>query len=80
MSRLFCHLSFVDIYKSLENFCSSRTKYILTTNFINREGGFDNVDIRSGDYRPIDLFSDPFNFPDTPGIDLMTIGEALSRR
>ena len=62
----FAHLSFVDIYKSLENFCSSRTKYILTTNFINHEGGFDNVDIRSGDYRPIDLFSDPFYFPNTP--------------
>ena len=45
--------SFFDIYKSLENFCSSRTKYILTTNFINHEGGFDNLDIRSGDYRPI---------------------------
>ena len=56
------HLSFIDIHKTLQNFVSSETKYLMTTTHIN-SGKFENLDISSGDYRKIDLFSAPFGFP-----------------
>jgi len=58
----FIHLSYYDIYKSLFNYASSSIRYILTTSYIN-SSGFKNIDIRTGDGRIIDLFSEPFFFP-----------------
>lgn len=59
------HLSFADTRSVLENFVSSCIPYLLTTTHTN-EGVFQNHDITTGDYRLIDLFSDPYNFPREP--------------
>jgi hypothetical protein len=59
------HLSFNDISMVLQNFLNSDIKYLLTTNFKN-DGIFENIDIKTGDFRCIDLFSSPFNFPNDP--------------
>lgn len=56
------HLSFRDIYQSLSNYIESGIPYILTTTHIN-SSGFRNTDIKTGDARMIDLFSEPFFFP-----------------
>lgn len=56
------HLSFKDIYRSLSNYIESGIPYILTTTHIN-SSGFKNTDIKTGDARMIDLFSEPFFFP-----------------
>jgi len=61
---LFCrdclfHLSFGDIFKFLENFVRSETKYLMTSTHHNRDG-FPNRDINSGDFRLLDLFAEPF--------------------
>ena len=55
------HLSYSDILAVLENFLASRSRYFLSTSHDNKID-FVNSDIRSGDFRPIDLFADPFNF------------------
>jgi hypothetical protein len=56
------HLSFSDISKVLINFVNSDIDYLMTTTHINLTA-FENSDIASGDYRKIDLFSEPFGFP-----------------
>jgi hypothetical protein len=56
------HLSYQDIYLYLENFCRTDIKYLLTTSHILDED-FKNTDIVSGDFRLIDIFRAPFNFP-----------------
>jgi SAM-dependent methyltransferase len=53
------HLSNKDIYLALKNYVSSEVPYVLTTTHIN-DTGFKNVDIPTGDFRLIDLFSAPF--------------------
>jgi hypothetical protein len=53
------HLSYNDIFKVLENIKKSDIKYILTTNFSNRK----NVDIKTGNWRPLSLQEPPFNLP-----------------
>jgi hypothetical protein len=58
------HLSYNSISLALENFKRSNIKYILTTTHINT--GFTNSNIDDGEFRLIDLFSHPFNFPTTP--------------
>ena len=58
----FIHLSFEDILRSLELFCSTDSRYLLVDSYINN-GEFENLDIKTGHYRMVDLFSDPFNFP-----------------
>lgn len=55
------HLSFEDIEKFLINLNKTKYKYLLTTNHRVRKG-FINKDIVTGDFRLIDLYSDPFNF------------------
>lgn len=58
------HLSFKDTRLVLESFIRSETDYLLTTTHVNSlSGGFSNIDIETGDYRRIDLFSHPYNFP-----------------
>lgn len=55
------HLSFEDINKFLANLSRTNYKYLLTSTHI-VEQDFNNSDIITGDFRFIDLFSDPFNF------------------
>jgi hypothetical protein len=56
------HLSYSDIHATLTNFLKSNSKYLLSTSHDNNRE-FINRDIVSGDFRPIDLFGFPFNFP-----------------
>ncbi|MGH6894031.1 MAG: class I SAM-dependent methyltransferase, partial [Dongiaceae bacterium] len=53
------HLSYKDIYLALERFMESDIPLILTTTHIN-DTKFENSDIRTGRYRRIDLFAEPF--------------------
>ena len=55
------HLSFDDTFKALERFIESGIPYVLTTTNKNVDG-FKNVDIQSGSWRLIDLFSEPYCF------------------
>ena len=57
------HLSYNDINKFLENIADVDYKYLFTTTYL-VEKNFINSDIRTGDYRIIDLFREPFNFND----------------
>ena len=57
------HLSYNDINKFFKNFVASNISYLLVTTHINEANYFENKDISSGDYRLIDLFKYPFNFP-----------------
>lgn len=61
---LFCrdclvHLSFADIRLALQNICDSGSQYLLTTTFTDK----DNFDIRTGQWRPINLERAPFHLP-----------------
>jgi SAM-dependent methyltransferase len=56
------HLSNQDIALALLNFLASGTPLILTTTHLNGDM-FENVDIRTGGSRRIDLFSAPYFFP-----------------
>jgi hypothetical protein len=53
------HLSFADISAVLHNFQASGSGYLLTTTFVNRH---ENLDIRTGEWRPLNLEVEPFNF------------------
>lgn len=55
------HLSNVDITKSIANIKRSKSKYILTTTFIECDS---NEDILTGDWRVLNLSKKPFNFPE----------------
>jgi hypothetical protein len=59
------HLSFEDIRSVLKNFVASGIPYLLTSTHKNN-AGFSNRDIRTGDFRLIDLYSAPFHFPTQP--------------
>ncbi len=59
------HLSFDDTKSVLKNFVNSGTSYLLTTTH-KKTDYFLNKDIHTGDFRMIDLFSAPYNFPCTP--------------
>ena len=54
------HLSFKDIARALQNVCRSQSKYLLVTTFTERSK---NVDIATGQWRPINLQMPPFNLP-----------------
>lgn len=54
------HFSFADIFRALENIKRSGSTYLLTTTFTNR---YENRNIVTGDWRPINLQIPPFNFP-----------------
>lgn len=56
------HLSNKDIVSALKNFVDSNTPYLLTSTHINHDG-FANTDIKTGEFRRIDLFSEPFRLP-----------------
>ena len=55
----FIHLSFENIFKTIENFKKSSSKYLLLTTYKNIEC---NIDIYNGGFRKIDLLLPPFNF------------------
>lgn len=59
------HLSFEDAELVLSNFLRSGIPYLLTSTYVNK-GAFVNKNIRTGEFRLIDLFADPFNFPKDP--------------
>jgi hypothetical protein len=60
------HLSFQDTKSVLEKFIESKSTYLLTTTHKNMGESFANIDISTGDFRCIDLFSEPYNFPADP--------------
>ena len=59
------HFSYNDIFMFLNNFISSNIKFLLVTSHQNDTDKFLNKDIVTGDWRKIDLFSEPFNFSKT---------------
>lgn len=68
------HLSYCDIELTLSNFLKSGSKYFLSTSHKNG-GKFINADIRSGDFRLIDLFDNPFCFPTNFHFEIPEQGE-----
>ena len=54
------HLSFEDIFKALTNICNSNSKYLLTTTFTERTI---NNDIKTGQWRTLNLQIEPFFLP-----------------
>ena len=54
------HLAYKDINSAIKNIKSSGCKYLLTTTFTNH---YQNQDIVTGDWRPLNLQEKPFNFP-----------------
>lgn len=54
------HLSFADIFLALDKLCNSRSRYLLTTTFTGRK---DNHDIRTGQWRVLNLEIAPFALP-----------------
>lgn len=59
------HMSFEHTFAFLRNFAGSDIRYLLTTSHIN-EKKFENRDIATGQWRPIDLFQPPYNLPADP--------------
>ena len=57
------HLSYADLVKTLKGFVASDIPYVLTTSETS-ESQVVNRDIKSGDYRPMDLFAEPYGFPE----------------
>jgi SAM-dependent methyltransferase len=54
------HLSFDDVFRALHNMCKSRSRYLLTTTFVERT---DNSDILTGDWRALNLSLPPLHLP-----------------
>lgn len=57
------HLSNIEIKNVLQNFVKSEIPYLLTTTHINTGNVFSNSDITTGNFRLLDLTSNPFNLP-----------------
>lgn len=65
VDMLFCrdclfHLSETDIKQVFDNIQSSNVKYIMTTSY---PTAYDNCNISTGEFRPINLEESPFNLP-----------------
>jgi SAM-dependent methyltransferase len=58
----FVHLPNIDIFHAINNIIDSKSKYLLTTNFMWKSPKANN-DIKVGEWRRLNLESDPFNFP-----------------
>lgn len=68
------HLSNHDVLESLKNIQRSESKYLLTTTFPKHK----NMDIVTGSWRPLNLQTEPFNFPEPVEIlyeDYFEMGE-----
>lgn len=57
------HLSYADISRFLANLSRADIRLLLTTTNVIEGQEIENRDIESGDFRPIDLFAEPFSFP-----------------
>jgi hypothetical protein len=57
----FVHYCFEDIFAALQNFTLSGAEYLLTTTFPKTKV---NTDIKTGDWRTLNLQLPPFNFPE----------------
>lgn len=57
---LLIHLSLEDMSRVLRRFVQSGSSWLLTTHFA---GTWENVDIESGDFRPVNLCAGPFHLP-----------------
>jgi hypothetical protein len=68
---LLVHLSFEDIFAALRNFSASGAEYLLTTTFPEKQT---NSDIKTGDWRTLNLQIPPFNF----GAPFKLINERLA--
>ncbi|GBU25052.1 hypothetical protein R83H12_01691 [Fibrobacteria bacterium R8-3-H12] len=55
------HLSYESVHKVLSNFKKSGSKYLLVTSYPLTQK---NLDIKNGDFRPLNLFIEPFNLKD----------------
>lgn len=62
----FVHLSFDNIFRSIDNIRASGARYILTTTFLEHDH---NANVEDGDWRMLNLERPPFNFP--PPTDVM---------
>lgn len=58
----FVHLPNKDIMSAINNIIDSKSKYLLTTNFMWKTQKV-NADIKVGDWRRLNLEMEPFNFP-----------------
>lgn len=56
------HLSDRDVLRVLDNICSSSVKYAMLTNYKAQHAQIS--DIRTGDFRPINMRANPFNLPE----------------
>ena len=56
---LLVHFSFKDIKRALENTKKSGSVYLLTTSFVSKN---ENIDIKMGEWRPLNLEKPPFLF------------------
>jgi SAM-dependent methyltransferase len=54
------HLTYDQIFSALANIARSGARYLLTTVFVERD---ENVDISTGDWRPLNLCAPPFDLP-----------------
>ena len=54
------HFSNEDVFCTLKNFKKSKSKYLLTTTFIDR---LNNPKMKTGMWQPLNIFGKPFNFP-----------------
>lgn len=75
----FFHFSFEDIFLTFTNFLNSKSKFLLSTSHEN-DSNFINTDIRSGDFRLLDLFSYPFNFSPNYHFQIPEQGEGSAPR
>lgn len=55
------HFSYYDIIAALKNICRSKSTYLLTTTFPDHTS---NIDIFTGQWRPLNLTKLPFTLPD----------------
>lgn len=57
------HFSFKNIKRFFYNFKKSKIKYLLLTSYKlkKNESNFNNIDIKNGDFREIDLSQPPFS-------------------
>lgn len=65
------HFCIADIFRTLNNIFQSKSQYLLTTTFTGRG---QNYEIQTGQWRPLNLQINPFNFPQP----LMTIVEGCT--
>ncbi len=75
---LLIHLSLTDIRYVLKNIAASGSRLLLTTHFTSRS---ENLDIESGDFRPVNLCCAPFWLPEplTVFIEDSSLGNGIFR-